>query len=80
MGRANNETLTLIAFPPNTAQLDGTPYHSPKLHPGLCSSVGMQRVTDRQTHRRPWPIYILPQLRLTWNVISYLSTTKNVPV
>ena len=28
--------------------------HSPKLHPGACSSVGMRRGTDRQTDRRPW--------------------------
>ena len=34
------------------AQLGGTPYHSPKLHPGLCSSVGMG---GRQTHRRTRP-------------------------
>jgi len=27
----------------------GTPYHSTKLHPGPCSSVGMQQGTDRQT-------------------------------
>jgi len=25
-----------IANPPNSAQLGGTPYHSPKLHPGPC--------------------------------------------
>jgi len=31
----SNETRALIANPPNTAQLEGTPYHSPKLHPGL---------------------------------------------
>ena len=38
-----------IANPPNNAQSGGTPYHSPKLHPGPCSSVGMPRGTDRQT-------------------------------
>ena len=31
----SNENRALIANPPNTAQLEGTPYHSPKLHPGL---------------------------------------------
>jgi len=36
-----------IANPPNTAQLEGTLYQSPKLHPGPCSSVGMRRGTDR---------------------------------
>jgi len=34
----------------------------------ICSSVGMQRVTDRQTRRRPWPIYISPRLCLVRNV------------
>jgi len=33
-----------------TAQLDGTPHHSSKLHPGLCSSVARQQGTDTQTH------------------------------
>jgi len=33
-------------------QTYGTPYHSPKLHPGPCSSVGMRRGTDRQTDRQ----------------------------
>jgi len=48
----SNETRAPIANPPNSAQLGGTPYHSPKLHPGQCSSVGMLWWTDRQTHRR----------------------------
>jgi len=30
----------------------------------------MRRGTDRLTHRRPWPIYISPRLRLTRNVTS----------
>jgi len=30
-------------------QLEGTPYHSPKLHPLPRSGVGMRRGTDRQT-------------------------------
>ena len=45
----NNETRAPIANPPNSAQPEGTPYHSPKLHPGSCTSVGMQRRTDRHT-------------------------------
>jgi len=41
--------------PPNSAQQGGIPYHSPKLHPGPCNSVGVRprtyrRHTDRQTH------------------------------
>ena len=35
-----NKTRALIAILPNSAQLWGTPYHSPKLHLGMCSSVG----------------------------------------
>jgi len=36
----SNKTCALIANPANSsAQLKGTPYHSPKLHPGPCSSV-----------------------------------------
>ena len=38
-----------IANPPNSAQLGGSLYHAPKLHPGLCSSVGVWPRTDRQT-------------------------------
>jgi len=48
----SNETRAPIANPPNSAQLEGTPYHSSNLHPGPCSSVGMRRGTDRQTHGR----------------------------
>jgi len=47
----SNETRAPIANPPNSAQLEGTPYHSVKLHPDPCSSVGTHRGTDRQTHR-----------------------------
>ena len=47
----SNETRAPNANPPNSAQLEGTPYHSPKLHLGSCSSVGMRRGTDRQTQR-----------------------------
>jgi len=47
----SNETLAAIANPPNSAQLEGTPSHSPKLHAGPCSSVGMRRWTDRHTVR-----------------------------
>jgi len=28
---------------------EGTPYHSAKLHPGPCSSMGIRRDTDTQT-------------------------------
>jgi len=55
------------------ARVQGTPYHSPNLHPGPgpCSSVGTGNAArDRETHRWPWPLYISPRLRLTWNVTS----------
>ena len=45
----SNETRAPIANLPNSAQLEGTPYHSPKLHLGLCSSVWMWWGMDRQT-------------------------------
>jgi len=48
----SNETRAPIANPPNSAQLKGTPYHSPKLHPGPCNSVGMRRGADRHTDGR----------------------------
>jgi len=35
--------------PPNSAQLEGILYHSTKLHPGPCSSMGKRRGTDTQT-------------------------------
>ena len=37
----SNESSAPIANLPNSAQLQGTPYHSHSLHPGPCSSVGM---------------------------------------
>ena len=69
----SNETRAPIANPPNSAQLGSTPYHSPKLHPGPWSSMGMRQgtaQTHRQTHSLEWPIYILHRLRLTRNVIK----------
>ena len=67
--KGGNATRALIANPPNNAQLRGIHYHSPKLHPGRCNSVGMRLRADRQTHRRVWPQYISRRLRLTQNVI-----------
>jgi len=43
------QTRAPIANPPNSAQLGGIPYHSSKLHPGPCNSVGMRPLTDRHT-------------------------------
>ena len=48
----SNVTRAPIANPPNSAQLGGIPYHSPKLHPAPCNNVGMRPRTDRHTHRQ----------------------------
>jgi len=47
-----NATRASIANPPNSAQLGGIRYHSPKLHPGPFNNVGMRPRTDRQTDAR----------------------------
>jgi len=49
----SNETRAPSANPHNSAQLDGTPYHSSKLHPGPCKIAWKcgegQTHTDTQT-------------------------------
>ena len=58
------------ANPPNSAQLGGSLYHAPKLHPGRCGSVGVRPRTDTQTDTRTRVTTIhLARLRLTQNVI-----------
>jgi len=42
----SNASRAPIANPPNSAQLGGIPYQSPKLHPGPCKS---RAATDTQT-------------------------------
>jgi len=71
----SSEIRALITNPPNSVQLQCTAYHSPNLHPGPCSSVGMRR--GSQTHRRPSPICISPQLRRTRNVTTSVIITVN---
>ena len=45
--------MQLIANLPNSAQLEGTPYHSPELHLGPCSSVESNKgQTDARTNGR----------------------------
>jgi len=61
-----NETRTPIATPPNSAQLRGHPYHFPKLHPGLCSSVGMRRRTDTDTQTAVITIHFASSTTFTW--------------
>ena len=65
----SNETSAPIANPLSSPQLEGTVYHSANLHLGPCSSVGMRRRTDRQTHRgRGQYTFRLGCLCLTRNV------------
>jgi len=74
----SNESRAQIANLPNSAQLGGTPYHSSKLHPGPCSSVGMRRETGTQTDiqtRVTSSLYISRRLRLTRNVIKWRTET-----
>ena len=44
----SNETRAPIANPSKSAQLEGTPYHSAKLHPRPYGSERMRRGTDRR--------------------------------
>ena len=53
----SNATSAPIANPPNSAQLGGSPYHSPKLHPGPCNSMGIWPRTDRHTQTRMTTIH-----------------------
>jgi len=68
----SNKTRAPISNPSNSAQLEGTPYHSPKLHPGPCSNVGMRRGTDthRDTQTQTAVATISRRLRLARNVIN----------
>jgi len=63
----SNKTSTPTVNPPNGAQPGSTPYHSPKLHPGPCSNVGMR--PRRDTQMRMTTIHFR-RLWLTPNVIS----------
>jgi len=54
----SNEIRALIANLPNSAQLEGTLYHSTNLHIGPCSSAGMRTATDRQTQTHSRDHYI----------------------
>ena len=46
----SNKTGAPTAHPPNSAQLGDTSYHSPKLHLGMRSSVGMWQGKDTHTN------------------------------
>ena len=66
------KTCAPIANPPSSAQLEGTPT-IPQVTPGSLQQCG-NAAWDRQTHRRPWPLYISPRLCLTRNVITRCRT------
>ena len=61
------------------AQQGGTPYNSPKLHPGTCSSVGMRRGTDRRTQTQTAPTNIhfawLCRMRNVHAITATVTTT-----
>jgi len=70
----SNETRAPTANSPNNAQAEGTPTIPP-------SYIRVRAVvweccegqTDRQTLRRPWPIYISPRARL-----CFTRSVKNI--
>jgi len=61
----SNTTRAPIANLPNSPQLGGIPYHSPKLYPGPWNSEGMRPWTDTQTDT---------QTRLTTIHFSWFDT------
>jgi len=71
----SNETREPIANPPNTAQLEGTPYHSSKLYPGPCSSVRMWRGTDRRHTHTQTHTHTYTQTALT--TVHFASATPH---
>jgi len=73
----SNETHASITNPSNSAQL-GEPHTIPQLTSGSMQQH-RKAVRDRQTHRRPWLIYISNQLHLTRNLTNKkldITTTK----
>jgi len=66
----SNATCAPICKSAQQCTTKGHPLPFPKLHPGLCSSVGMRPWTDTQTDRQTDACdhYISHRLRLTRNV------------
>jgi len=64
----SNATRAPIANLPNSAQLGGSPYHSPKLHPGPCNSVGIRPRTDRQTDTHTDTQTRVTTIHFAWSV------------
>jgi len=68
-----------IANPPNSAQLEGTRTIPPSyIRVRAVVWEGGEGQTDKQTHRRPWLLYI-SRLRLTRNVMTVFRP-ENSPV
>ena len=76
-----------IANPPNSAQLGGNPYRSSsyiRVHAVVWAcgrgqtDTQTHRQTDRHTHRRAWPQYILRRLRLTQNVTTSSMLNQDI--
>jgi len=63
----SNATRAPIANPSKSAQLGGIPYHTLKLHPGPCNSVGMRPRTDRQTHKQTDTQTRVTTIHLSWS-------------
>ena len=72
----SNETRALIANLPNSAcTTRGHSYHSPKLHPFPCSSVGMRWGRDRHTDMQMCVINIHFASSTTHTKCKYTTTT-----
>jgi len=85
----SNETCAPIANPPNSAQLEGTSYHSPKLHLRACAVMWAcgegqrDRDTDRHTDGRGQYIFFvsaMPHAKCTdsENLIISATTVKKL--
>jgi len=61
----SNDTRAPIANPPNSAQPQGIPYHSPSY---IWVRAVVWKWSKGETHRHTWPIYISHCLWLTRNV------------
>jgi len=75
----SNVTRAPIANLPNSAQLEGTPYHSPtyiRVRAVMWERGDGQTDTQTGLHRRPWPLYISPRLRLTRNVTKWTGSSQ----
>jgi len=72
----SNATRATIANPPNSAQLGGIPYHSAKLHPGPCNSVGMQPRTDRHTDTQTDTQMRVTTIHFSWSTSQQVQSKE----